>query len=263
MKRTLLVVIPLLLVSMARLATAQASPTVTTKQDSHLGTILADRHGMTVYRFAKDTTKGESACYDQCAQNWPPVTASGSLTLASEVPGVLGTITRKDGSHQVTYNDIPLYYFAQDKDAADVYGQGVGGVWFVVTPGQQFGAPAASPVASPVASPMASPMAAETVVVTLNEYTITPAITTFKVGQPYTFVVKNVGTITHEMVLEPAGVDDEPLEINGHESEVENVDPGQTKSMTWTFTSPGEYQMACHVKGHYEAGMVVKIHVTA
>jgi predicted lipoprotein with Yx(FWY)xxD motif/uncharacterized cupredoxin-like copper-binding protein len=245
-------------------ALAQASTTVTTKHEPTLGTILADAKGMTLYRYAKDTTKGESACYGTCAANWPPFTAGEPLSLPSGVSGRLGTITRTDGAQQVTYNDIPLYSFVKDKDPEDVYGQGVGGVWFAVAPGQQFGAPVASPVASPAASPVASPAAAgEIVAVTLTEYAITPSTTAFKVGRPYTFVVTNVGAITHEMVLEPAGVDDEPLEIGGHEAEVENVDPGQTGTLTWTFTTPGDYQLACHVKGHYEAGMVVTIHVAA
>ena len=40
---------------------------------------------------------------------------------------------------QLTYNDIPLYYYAEDNEAGDTTGQDVGDVWFVVTPGMQFG----------------------------------------------------------------------------------------------------------------------------
>jgi predicted lipoprotein with Yx(FWY)xxD motif len=46
---------------------------------------------------------------------------------------LLGTIIRDDGTVQVTYNDLPLYYFANDAKPGDTVGQNVGGVWFVVT----------------------------------------------------------------------------------------------------------------------------------
>ena len=49
----------------------------------------------------------------------------------------LGTITRSDGTMQVTYNGHPLYFFAADKDDGDTYGQGskeFGAGWYVMTP---------------------------------------------------------------------------------------------------------------------------------
>ena len=45
----------------------------------------------------------------------------------------LGSITRDDGSNQVTYNGWPLYYFAGDETPGDAEGQNSGGVWFVVS----------------------------------------------------------------------------------------------------------------------------------
>jgi predicted lipoprotein with Yx(FWY)xxD motif len=48
--------------------------------------------------------------------------------------GELGTITRADDSVQVTYNGMPLYYFAQDMLPGDTTGQGRGDVWWVVAP---------------------------------------------------------------------------------------------------------------------------------
>ena len=47
---------------------------------------------------------------------------------------LLGTITRDDGTTQVTYNGWPLYYFAGDTAAGDTTGQGMEGVWFLVSP---------------------------------------------------------------------------------------------------------------------------------
>ena len=82
--------------------------------------------------WARSTTPGESACYDQCATNWPPLVATEPLTLVSGIPGELGTITRTDGTMQVTYDGMPLYYYAQDAEGGDANGQGRGDVWFVV-----------------------------------------------------------------------------------------------------------------------------------
>ncbi|HEV2998290.1 MAG TPA: hypothetical protein VGX16_04225, partial [Solirubrobacteraceae bacterium] len=92
---------------------------------------------MTVYLFEGDHGAA-SACTGACAQVWPPVRTSGAPqasggTSASQ----LGTITRADGTKQVTYAGHPLYYFARDGDNGDAYGQGVvgfGSSWYVLAP---------------------------------------------------------------------------------------------------------------------------------
>jgi len=107
-----------------------------TDQNSKLGTYLLGYTGMTLYTYAKDNV-GTSTCYDNCAQKWPPyiVSPSDRYNLqygvnASEV----GTITRADGTLQVTYNDHPLYFYSGDTTSGEFNGQGVGGVWYVVAP---------------------------------------------------------------------------------------------------------------------------------
>tara|TARA_R110000787_G_scaffold192886_11_gene304422 strand:+ start:316 stop:762 length:447 start_codon:yes stop_codon:yes gene_type:complete len=44
------------------------------------------------------------------------------------------TITRVDGTKQTTYKNWPLYYFANDSNAGETNGDGVGGVWFIAKP---------------------------------------------------------------------------------------------------------------------------------
>jgi uncharacterized cupredoxin-like copper-binding protein len=158
-------------------------------------------------------------------------------------------------------------------DALDPSGKTLGGGQGTFTGTRMTVQPLGTPLTQPV---MATPEAASmggtpsaagatqpiTVPVSLVEMTITPAQTTFKVGQPYTFVVTNNGTIEHEMVIERRGAVDQALEANGQEAEAADLDPGQTKTLTWTFTEPGDYQLACHIPGHYEAGMVTAITVT-
>jgi predicted lipoprotein with Yx(FWY)xxD motif len=104
-----------------------------------LGSYLTDADGRTVYRFTKDETAGESACYDDCATAWPPVPAADGMLPPPGISGTLSAIDRTDGSQQMTYNDIPLYYYAKDDEPGDTYGQEVGDVWYVVIPGMQFG----------------------------------------------------------------------------------------------------------------------------
>ena len=98
---------------------------------------LTGADGMTLYIFTKDTKdNGKSVCNGDCVSNWPPLTV-GSLDEVKADSGANGTLalaTRDDGTKQVTYNGMPLYYFAADKAAGDTTGQGVGGVWFVAAP---------------------------------------------------------------------------------------------------------------------------------
>jgi predicted lipoprotein with Yx(FWY)xxD motif len=106
-------------------------------QHPSLGTILTDSDGRVLYRFTRDVVNTSSACYNQCATNWPPLlVAEGDIPLADEgVNGnLLGILTRTDGTRQVMYNGMPLYYFARDGQAGDTNGQRVNNVWFIVHP---------------------------------------------------------------------------------------------------------------------------------
>ncbi|MFN8530710.1 MAG: hypothetical protein U0670_19055 [Anaerolineae bacterium] len=109
--------------------------TVYASRNSTLGNILVGPNGNTVYMFTNDTA-GVSNCADQCATNWPPLTVPSADAVVSGVnlPGTLSTITRADGSLQVTYNDMPLYYFANDAIRGDVNGEGAGDVWYTIIP---------------------------------------------------------------------------------------------------------------------------------
>jgi predicted lipoprotein with Yx(FWY)xxD motif len=113
-----------------------ASPsTVSAVPNEELGSVLVGPSGMTVYMFANDTAgSGESACYEQCATNWPPLTVESAdgLVLGQGLPGELGTIERTDGTLQVTYNGWPLYYWKDDAAVGDTLGEGVGDVWFTI-----------------------------------------------------------------------------------------------------------------------------------
>ncbi|HDH24606.1 MAG TPA: hypothetical protein ENH00_00225 [Actinobacteria bacterium] len=99
--------------------------------------------------------------------------------------------------------------------------------------------------------------------------TITSDLTTFKVGVPYRFEVTNEGAIAHEvMLVQPTdSTDMEAIdELALGMVEAEDLVPGATESFDYTFTKAdlaGPLELACHVPGHYEAGMFLPITVEA
>lgn len=115
-----------------------AGPAMVNAKDTSAGKILVDAKGRTLYAFDKDKSLHgrSSACDPSCAAEWPPLTTTAAPKAGTGVNAkMLGTITRPDGKKQVTYNNMPLYYFVDDKSPGDMSGQGVsafGGKWNVV-----------------------------------------------------------------------------------------------------------------------------------
>jgi predicted lipoprotein with Yx(FWY)xxD motif len=124
--------------STAASTTASSSGVAVQTKHGKLGTILAaGPKRLTVYLFEAD--KGTtSACSGACAKVWPPVTTAGKPTASgSAVSADLGTTMRSDGTEQVTYKGHPLYFYDDDKDSGDAYGQGskaFGSDWYVLSP---------------------------------------------------------------------------------------------------------------------------------
>jgi predicted lipoprotein with Yx(FWY)xxD motif len=108
-----------------------------TATSSKLGMILVDGRGRTLYLFEKDQPD-QSACSGACVAAWPVDQSSGTPKAGSGVKAsLLGTISRGDGTTQVTYDHHPLYYYSGDSGAGQQNGQGVdafGAAWFVVAP---------------------------------------------------------------------------------------------------------------------------------
>jgi predicted lipoprotein with Yx(FWY)xxD motif len=122
------------------LGIASASSSSTTKvgtASSNLGRILVDRHGRTLYLFARDK-RGKSACSGACAAYWPPLIASSKpRAFAGAKQSLLGRTRRSDGRMQVTYRHHPLYRYAGDMGRGQTNGQSLddfGGEWWVLSP---------------------------------------------------------------------------------------------------------------------------------
>lgn len=118
----------------------QSSPLIQPAANAKLGTILTNANGRTLYYLTSEAG-AHIVCSGACLSVWPPLMwPAGTATLtAAGFPGTFGTVTRPDGSMQVTYNSLPLYTFAKDSAPGDINGEGIkaqalGGVWHAVTP---------------------------------------------------------------------------------------------------------------------------------
>lgn len=114
-----------LVLSFAALFSAGAHAQAVKTQDG----VLVNSAGMTLYTFDKDAG-GKSACNDQCAKIWPPVTAAAD----AKASGDLSVITRDDGSKQWAYKGKPVYLYAKDTKPGDKTGDNFKDVWHVIKP---------------------------------------------------------------------------------------------------------------------------------
>jgi predicted lipoprotein with Yx(FWY)xxD motif len=116
---------------------AMTPPPTLKVRTTRFGKILFAGNGRALYAFTRDRRNGPSRCYGDCAAAWPVYFAKGALKAGTGVKqSLLGTVTRRDGRRQVTYNGWPLYYYAHEK-AGEVKCQNVvthGGTWLVVRP---------------------------------------------------------------------------------------------------------------------------------
>jgi predicted lipoprotein with Yx(FWY)xxD motif len=122
-----------------------ASPSATAEDEYELkvaagsGSVtnfLTGEDGRTLYIFKKDTAdSGKSVCNGECATNWPPLEVDelDEVKPDSGATGKLSLITRDDGTTQLAYNGLPLYYFAGDAAPGDTNGASIPN-WAVATP---------------------------------------------------------------------------------------------------------------------------------
>ena len=99
------------------------------------GNYLTNETFFTLYRYLSDPQDKEiSTCNENCAKIWPPFYVE-DLTMDPELRSIdFDTITREDGSKQLTYKGWPLYLYSGDTKPFETNGQGVNGLWFVVQP---------------------------------------------------------------------------------------------------------------------------------
>ena len=114
--------------------TSQPKSAILTIKKTKIGYVLANARGYTLYWYSRDVKNGgSSACTGQCLSSWPALTGKPAAVSGIKLNGILGTITRPGGVLQATYNGYPLYTFTGDNGPGNTAGDGVGGVWHVIT----------------------------------------------------------------------------------------------------------------------------------
>ncbi len=98
----------------------------------------------------------------------------------------------------------------------------------------------------------------------------TPALIDVRLGETVRFVVRNEGAQLHEFVI---GTRQEleahaalMLKFPGMEHDepyMAHVPPGRSGEIVWTFNRAGEFDFACLIAGHFQAGMVGRLRVRA
>jgi predicted lipoprotein with Yx(FWY)xxD motif len=97
-----------------------------------LGKVVVDGKGMTAYFYDRDTANsGVSACTGGCASTWPAITTTSAAPTVVGITGKVGIIA---SSKQITINGRPIYTYLYDTAPGATVGQGVGGIWYVISP---------------------------------------------------------------------------------------------------------------------------------
>lgn len=118
---------------------SSGSVTLSTRTIPHLGTVLVNGQGRTLYTFAPDAAT-KVTCVGACAVTWPPLKISSGEKPAISGgvdASVVGSDSDPTGGRVVTYENWPLYLYVKDPTPGTYHGQGVnskGGLWYVVSP---------------------------------------------------------------------------------------------------------------------------------
>jgi uncharacterized cupredoxin-like copper-binding protein len=113
--------------------------------------------------------------------------------------------------------------------------------------------------------------ATRTITITMHDsMRFSPASITVKEGETVRLKVRNSGRLLHELVLgTPAGLQAHAALMQKHpgmehdEPYIAHVAAGKTGEIVWTFNRAGDFEFACLVNGHYQAGMKGRIRVAA
>src|SRR5262245_23133012 len=98
---------------------------------------------------------------------------------------------------------------------------------------------------------------------TLGEYYVRPNVTSARAGK-ITFMAKNVGQVTHELMVERMPMKmDGPMQPNEDAAQgmIQDMAPGASGKMTLDL-KPGMYMLFCNISGHYAAGQHTVFRVT-
>jgi len=93
-----------------------------------------------------------------------------------------------------------------------------------------------------------------------------PAVITVRKGEQIRFILENSGTESHEFMLATVAENRKHAELMKKFPDMEHDDPNgkrlavsERRELFWRFTKTGEFEFACLIPGHYQAGMHGKV----
>ncbi|MDR7271283.1 putative cupredoxin-like copper-binding protein [Pelomonas saccharophila] len=103
-----------------------------------------------------------------------------------------------------------------------------------------------------------------------DDMRFTPSRIEVRQGETLRLVMRNGGAVLHELVIgtrqeleEHAALMQKFPGMEHDEPYMAHVPPGQTGEIVWTFNRAGEFDFACLIAGHFQAGMRGKFIVRA
>jgi plastocyanin len=90
--------------------------------------------------------------------------------------------------------------------------------------------------------------ASQMIQISEREYSLNPSSIVVPKAGTYTFDVTNDGKVTHALTIEQSG--------GGSEEETGDISPGSHKTVEFTFSADGSYEMYCPVDGHKQQGTI-------
>ena len=104
------------------------------------------------------------------------------------------------------------------------------------------------------------------ITVEATDFTYDPVSITVPAGQPVTLMLKNMGKVEHDFVIDNINVANVEASDSGpaehHQMDQPEYDlhffakVGETAVLQFTALEPGEYEIFCSIEGHKEAGMI-------
>ena len=87
----------------------------------------------------------------------------------------------------------------------------------------------------------------QTIQISENEFSLNPSTVNLQQTGTYEFEVTNDGQLTHALEIEEEG--------GGAEAETGDIAAGETKTLRFTFSAEGSYEMYCPISNHKDEGM--------
>ena len=147
----------------AELPAAKVTAKLTGTKVARMGSVIENQGGFVLYRFDGDSNNpAKTTCVGDCAAVWPPaLTNDGKPTLKGVDSKLIGTVTRPDGTKQLTVKGWPLYTYIGDKKPHTWKGQNINGKWFVIKPDGAKNLTCLPAISKPVAPPADSESGSE------------------------------------------------------------------------------------------------------